>query len=89
MNRTIEDSEPYIVCMSTRRNEKEFEVVSNGEKQVNFLSLEINLEDGVLTKNNTIETKNGTLKFTQDAYKTVLSNRTNRKTKTINKEIEK
>lgn len=93
MNRTIEDSEPYIVCMSTRRNEKELDVIANGEKEVNFLTLEISLEDGVLKENNTIETKNGILEYERDAFETLLNNRNNRKTvkalNRTNKEIEK
>ena len=79
MNHTIEDSEPCIVCMSTRRNEKEFEVISNGEKEINFLDLEINLEDGVLREDNTIQTKNGIVRFAKEAYRTVANNRINRK----------
>ena len=93
MNRTIEDSEPYIVCMSTRREEREFEVISNGEKEANFLDLEISLEDGVLREDNTIISKSGTLRFAQDAYKTLVSSRRDRRTQKAlnrnNKGIEK
>jgi len=89
MNRTIEGSEAYIVCMSTKRGEKDLEVIANGKKEANFLDLEINLEDAVLKENNTIVTNNGVIKCMQDAYKTLMANKANRKTqKALNKNID-
>lgn len=83
MNRTIEDSEPYIVCMSTRRGEKELEVISSGEKQVNYLDLEIKLEDGALMSNNLLKTEKGNIKFTENSFKQIKENKSNRKTRSV------
>ena len=81
MSRTNGDSEAYIVCMSTKKeNERGLTVIANGEKGANFLDLEIALEDGAMQENNILVTKKGNIKFPPRAFNTIVSSRKDRKT---------
>lgn len=81
MSRTNGDSEAYIVCMSTKKeNERGLEVIANGEKEANFLDLEIALEDGVMQENNTLVTKRGNIKFPPKTFNAVTTARKDRRT---------
>lgn len=82
MNQTSGDSEAYIVCMSTKKeNERGLAVIANGEKEANFLGLEIALEDSVMNKNNELVTENGRkIKFPPKTFNAIASSRKDRKT---------
>lgn len=82
MSRTNGDSEAYIVCMSTKKeNERGLEVIANGEKNANFLDLEIALEDGAMQGNDTLVTKRGTIKFPPKTFNAIMSSRKDRRTR--------
>lgn len=81
MNQTSGDSEAYIVCMSTKKeNKRGLDVIANGAKGADFLALEIPLEDGTMKANDTLETKKGIIKFPPKTFNAVASNRDDRRT---------
>ena len=81
MNQTSGDSEAYIVCMSTKKdNEKGLLVIANGEKDTNFVDLERPVEDAVMSGDNTMKTKRGTIKFPPKTFTTLANARKDRKT---------
>lgn len=82
MNQTSGDSEAYIVCMSTKKeNERGLAVIANGEKEANFLGLEIALEDGTMNKNNELITADARkIKFPPKTFNAIANARKDRKT---------
>lgn len=81
MSRTNGDSEAYIVCMSTKKeNERGLAVIANGEKEANLLDLEIALEDAVMQENDILVTKRGNIKFPPRTFNAIASSRKDRRT---------